>query len=151
MTDFIHFECGHVPELIVQSPTAMDLMHSMRHAPWIAVSTSEYDDGTLESIALVDECRMLFLQNNPYGIRRLLRDTNIKKISFGKEFVPGMDHVDLGEEISKVLHCEKPQTLRAAEDLLSLDTLNRVNEDFMCPQCRACIIFRVYTGLCNHN
>jgi hypothetical protein len=151
MTDLVDFECGHVPEFIAQSPTAIDLMHSMRHAAWIAISTSEYDDGTLQSIALVDECRMLFLQNNPYGIRRLLRDTNIKKISFGNGVVPGIDHVDLGDEISKVLHCEKPQTLRAAQELLSLETLNRINEDFMCPQCRACIIFRVYTVLCKRH
>jgi hypothetical protein len=137
------FDCGHVPEFVAESTTAMDLIRSMDKSDWVAICTSERDDKTFESIAVVDGCKMLWFHNNPYSIRRLLQNKDVLKIIFNDSIGSSADYINVSSEISKRLQCRKPDSLQDAQTLLSLD----VTTAEVCPQCRACIIHRLYSTL----
>jgi hypothetical protein len=147
MQDMYEFECGHAPENVVDSPTAMDILQTMRHAGWIAVSATVEADSATSSIALVDECKMLWLKNSPYSARGLLIDDAVVKVCFGDDRIPGVCQLDLAEEIAREMSCPAPRNLRKAEELLRCDSPALRAEHTMCPQCRAAVVHRLYAAL----
>ena len=147
MEDMYEFECGHAPENVVHSSTAMDMLQTMRQAEWIAVSATVEADGSTSSIALVDECKMLWLENNPYSARGLLHDDAVVKVCFGGDRIPGVCQLDLADEIAREMSCPAPRNLRKADELLRCDSPALRAEHTMCPQCRAAVVHRLYIAL----
>jgi hypothetical protein len=144
MTDHLDFACGHVPEFIVQSHSAMDSLNAMQKADFVAVCVTTHQDGTLSSIAFVEQCRMVWLHNSPYSVRRLLQSKEIKKIGFGVQDVTWTNYVDLQIEMSNVFPCQPPKTLKQAEALAGLNTNFHTGCDLMCPQCEAASIYKIH-------
>lgn len=144
--------CEHRATSVLEDDTALEAMQQLRRQPWVAVCASRALDEHTRSVAMAGHYWCLWVTGSPYSAGVIMRNSEIVKVVFGDETIPGVSVLNIADLIAAIYGCAPPKTLERAEQIVVPHyPWSASSEDDRCPQCRAILISRIYEHILNRD